>query len=128
MKLLLDTHAFLWWITDDPRLPVKARRLIVDAGNEVYVSAASAWEIVVKLRLGRLSLPQRPDRFLPRQLERNGFLPLPIRLEHALRLYELPEHHRDPFDRILIAQALEDGLVLVSGDPQLRQYPPRVVW
>ena len=128
MRLLLDTHVFLWWILDDPRLSARARRLIADPRNEVLFSAASAWEIAVKTAPGRLSLPQRPERFVPRQLAINGFQPLPIRLEHALRVYGLPDHHRDPFDRLLITQAIEDRLTIVTADPQFGKYQVRVVW
>ena len=128
MRLLLDTHVFLWWILDDPQLSARARRLIADPGNEVLFSAASAWEIAVKTALGRLSLPQRPQRFIPRQLAINGFQPLSIRLEHALRVYGLPDHHRDPFDRLLITQGIEDRLTILTADPQFAKYPVRVVW
>lgn len=128
MRLLLDTHTFLWWVADDPQLSAQARRLIADSRNEVLVSAASAWEIAVKAALGRLSLPRRPERFVPRQLEVNGFQALPIRVEHALRVYGLPDHHRDPFDRLLIAQAIEDRLTIVTADSQFGKYPVRVAW
>lgn len=128
MRLLLDTHAFLWWIIDDPRLSGTARRLVGDPANEVLFSAASAWEIAVKTALGRLTLPQRPERYIPRQLEVNGFQPLPIRVEHALRVHALPDHHRDPFDRLLIAQAMVDRLTIVTADAQIAKYPVRTTW
>lgn len=128
MRLLLDTHTFLWWVMDDPRLSAVARRAIGDAANEVWLSAASALEIAMKTQRGRLQLPQSPERFVPRQLQVNGFQPLPIRLEHALRVFALPEHHRDPFDRLLIAQALEDRLAVVTTDPQFGKYPIRTIW
>lgn len=128
MKLLLDTHAFLWWIADDERLSSAARKAITGREEEVFFSAASAWEIAVKASLGRITLPQPPGRFVPRQLEVNGFQSLPIRVEHALRVYSLPDHHRDPFDRLLIAQGLEDRLTIVTADPQFGKYPVRTIW
>jgi PIN domain nuclease of toxin-antitoxin system len=128
MKLLLDTRAFLWWVSDDPQLSKRARTLIGNERNEVFFSAASAWEIVIKARLGRIALPHRADRFIRRQLEVNDFHALPIRVEHALRLQALQDYHRDPFDRMLVAQALEDGLIILSADPQVRRYRARVAW
>ncbi|MGH2572459.1 MAG: type II toxin-antitoxin system VapC family toxin [Actinomycetota bacterium] len=128
MKLLLDTHAFLWWVADDERLSGRARRAIADPGNEVSFSAVSAWEIVVKAGLGRLGLPESAERFVPEHLEANGFSVLPLHLRHALRVARLPEIHRDPFDRLLVAQALAERLALVSGDEQIRRYRVRLVW
>lgn len=128
MRLLLDTHVFLWWVLDDARLSQAARGVIGDRDSEVLISAASALEIAMKAQRGRLRLPQPPGRFVPRQVHANGFQPLPVRLEHALRVSTLPDHHRDPFDRLLIAQALEDRLVLVTADKQFERYPVRVIW
>jgi PIN domain nuclease of toxin-antitoxin system len=129
VKVLLDTHAFLWWVADDERLPAKARRLISDGRNEVLVSAVSGWEIAVTSALGRLELPDPPDRFVPQQLRDNAFETLPITMSHALAVSRLPDLHRDPFDRLLIAQALLEGLTLVSGDQQIGRYPNvRVAW
>lgn len=128
MRLLLDTHAFLWAILDDQRLSSAARRTITDREHEVFVSAATGWEIAVKAALGRLILPQSPARLVPRHMQASGFLPLPIRMEHALRVHDLPEHHRDPFDRLLIAQAIEDRLTLVTADPRFKEYSVRTIW
>jgi PIN domain nuclease of toxin-antitoxin system len=128
VRLLLDTHAFLWWIGDDPRLSRRAAALIADGANQVQVSAASAWEIAVKKGLGRVEIPEPIDRFLIAQLEANAFLPLPIHMRHALGLASLPDVHRDPFDRILVSQAVAEGLTLVSEDPMLRRYPVAVEW
>jgi PIN domain nuclease of toxin-antitoxin system len=128
VRLLLDTHAFLWWIGDDPRLSRRAAALIADGANEVHVSAASAWEIVVKKGLGRVDIPEPIDRFLVAQLETNAFLPLPIHVRHALGLAALPDVHRDPFDRILVAQAVAEDLCLVTGDRMLARYPVSVEW
>jgi len=128
VKLLLDTHAFLWWLTDDEQLSSRARRAIADGKNEIFFSAASAWEIAIKSRLGRVSLPEDAERYIPEQLDANGFEALPVRLLHALRVASLPDIHRDPFDRLLVAQALVEGLVVLSNDRQLGRYAVRVVW
>ncbi len=128
MRLLLDTHAFLWWITDDARLSDRARALIGDGGNEVFLSAASAWELAVKASLRRVEIAQPLERFVPDQLERNGFQALPVLLRHALGLPALPPLHRDPFDRMLVAQALAEELTLVSADREIRRYPVPVAW
>ncbi len=128
MNVLLDTHAFLWWVADDDRLSRRARRTIADPRNEVLVSSVSAWEIVVKAGLGRLSLPEPPERFVPKHMEANAFAPLPLHLLHALGVSALPPIHRDPFDRLLVAQAIVEHLALVSGDSQVGSYPVKVVW
>ncbi|HZP95090.1 MAG TPA: type II toxin-antitoxin system VapC family toxin [Candidatus Limnocylindria bacterium] len=128
MKLLLDTHVFLWWLTDDRRLSPRAKRAVRDGKNDVFVSAASAWEIAIKTRLGRVTLPEDAERYIADQLERNAFQVLPIRLPHALRVASLPDVHRDPFDRLLVAQALIEDLVILSEDRRLTGYPVRVLW
>ncbi|HEU4527067.1 MAG TPA: type II toxin-antitoxin system VapC family toxin [Actinomycetota bacterium] len=128
MRLLLDTHAFLWWVAADERLSPRASALIADGSNQVLVSAASAWEIVLKSGLGRVEVPTPVDRFFTAQLEMNAFLPLPIHMRHALGLEALPDVHRDPFDRILVAQAVAEDLTLVSRDRELRDYPVRLEW
>lgn len=128
MKLLLDTHAFLWWVTDDNRLSATAGRRISDPRNDVFFSAVSAWEIVVKAALGRLTLAEAPDRFVPRQVEINAFTPLPLQVAHATNVWNLPQHHRDPFDRLLVAQALTEGLSIVTSDAKMRRYPVKIVW
>lgn len=128
MRLLLDTHALLWWISDDERLSARARALVGDGANEVFVSAVSAWEIVVKAGIGRLEVPEPIDRFVVSQLEANAFLPLSITMRHALGLASLPDVHRDPFDRMLASQALLDDLTLVSGDRVFAGYPVATEW
>lgn len=100
MRALLDTHAFLWWVTDDTRLSSPARSIIVDPGNVLFLSAASAWEIVIKVRLRKLTLPDVPERYIPSRLEMNRFESLPIQMVHALQVTNLPDLHQDPFDRI----------------------------
>jgi PIN domain nuclease of toxin-antitoxin system len=110
MRLLLDTHAFLRAISSDVRLSSKAIGAFEEA--ELLLSAASIWEIVTKHQIGRLQLPTAPSEFLPEHLERNAIALLPILPRHVFRLERLPLHHKDPFDRILVAQALEEGLVI----------------
>ncbi len=128
MKVLLDTHAFLWWIEDNPQLSSPAREIIRDGANQVYLSAASGWEMVIKARLNKLKLPAEPARFIAEQLTHNAFHSLPIRLSHALHVFHLPLLHRDPFDRILAAQSLLEKMPLVTADPQLAAYGIEVVW
>ncbi|WP_293174702.1 type II toxin-antitoxin system VapC family toxin [Oceanithermus sp.] len=127
-RLLLDTHAFLWWISDDPRLSPAAREAIADGASEVFLSAVSVWEMVIKMGLGRLELPEDLESFLARQLQVNGFRPLAMTLPHALAVRHLPDVHKDPFDRLLVAQAQHEELVLVSGDAAVHRYPVSVIW
>ncbi len=129
MRVLLDTHAFLRWITNDSEVSRRARRIIADGANEVFFSAASAWEIAIKARLGRLIVAATDlERFIAEQLAGRGFQVLPVNLPHALRTYRLPDHHREPFDRILVAQAAVENLSLLSADRRLAEYPIRVLW
>lgn len=124
MTLLLDTHAFLWWLDDPKRLSIGARKAIRDGRNPVYVSAAVVWEIVIKRSLGKLDAPDD----LTEVMAANRFLPLPVAVDHALAVRTLPDHHRDPFDRILIAQARYEGFRLVTRDPHVLSYDvPHVV-
>ncbi len=128
MRLLLDTRTFLWRITDSDRLSRRARGLIASGDNEIFVSAVSGWEIAVKAGLGRISLPGSPEQFVPQQVTINAFEVLPLHRRHALRVFALPALHRDPFDRMLVAQAVLEGLPILSADPQLRGYPAKIVW
>ena len=128
MRVLLDTHAFLWWITDDPQLSGHARDIVGDGRNEAFFSAASAWEIAIKAAMGRLGLPDDAEEFIAAEVTRNGFSVLPVHLTHALRVYALPAHHRDPFDRLLVAQSRVENLPLLSRDPHLAAYGVEVVW
>ncbi len=128
MRLLLDTCTFLWIVGGAPELSARAREAFADPGNEVYLSSASAWEIAVKHRLGRLPLPEAPDRFVPRARDAHGIDRLDIDEAAALHVARLPDLHRDPFDRILVAQALLGGFVLVTPDEALRQSPAPTLW
>ncbi len=123
MKLLLDTHIFLWYISGDPHLPVAVRDAIRDPVNEVYLSVVSVWEAVIKYALGKLPLPAPPAEYLPRQRAAHLIASLPIDETTLLHLASLPPLHRDPFDRILVAQALQHGLTLVTVDDAVRAYP-----
>ena len=126
MTLLLDTQAFLWWVGDDPRLSRRARRAITE--SSCLLSVASCWEIAIKAGLGKLEIPRPIDRFLQQQLEVNGFSLLPASLEHVSAVADLPSHHRDPFDRLLAAQARREDLSIVSADPVFRKYGVKRVW
>jgi PIN domain nuclease of toxin-antitoxin system len=128
MRVLLDTHTFLWWNTDDPRLSPKARELIADGRNEIYLSVASAWEIAIKAARGSLILPEPPEQYVPSRLRLHRMLVLTIQLRHALTVYDLPMIHRDPFDRLLIAQSRVEDLPLLTIDPDITQYGVAVVW
>jgi PIN domain nuclease of toxin-antitoxin system len=128
MRLLLDTHAFLWWIEDAGALSRRARRAIADPANECLLSLASCWEMAIKLRLGKLTLATAIDRFVPEQLAANGFVQLGIGFRHVCRVASLPFHHRDPFDRLLAAQAIEEGLAVVTRDGVFRKYGLRRIW
>jgi PIN domain nuclease of toxin-antitoxin system len=128
VRLLLDTAPFLWWITDSERLSERARELLSSAENEVFFSAVSSWELVIKASLGRVTLPEKAERFIPKQVAVNGFQILPIHLRHTLRVAGLPRHHSDPFDRLLVAQALVEGFTLLSGDRQIKRYSAPIAW
>ena len=128
MNALLDTHAFLWWITDNAELSPRAREVISDGENTLFLSAASGWEIAIKAKLGRLQLPDNPERFVFEHMSQNAVTGLPIRLSHALHVYTLPDLHRDPFDRMLIAQSQLEKLPIVSKDPQISHYSVEVIW
>jgi PIN domain nuclease of toxin-antitoxin system len=128
MRLLLDTHAFLWWIADDARLSKRARSAIATRRDECFVSMASCWEIAIKVSLEKLKLEAPVDRFIPEQLAVNSFSLLPIEFAHVARVARLPFHHRDPFDRLLVAQGLIDDLKVVSADPIFRRYGVKRVW
>lgn len=128
MRLLLDTCTFLWIAVNAKDLSVSARKLFVDPGNDVFLSVASAWEIAVKHRLGKLPLPEPVARFVPALRERHGIESLTLDEESALHEARLPPLHRDPFDRILVSQAIVHGLVILTPDSQVQQYPVRTIW
>jgi PIN domain nuclease of toxin-antitoxin system len=118
VRLLLDTHVLLWWLADDPSLGEEARAGISDPGSSVFVSAATVWEVSIKRALGKLEAPSD----LLRQIEFNRFEPLSITVSHAYTAGALPRHHDDPFDRMLVAQAMMEGLTLLTRDPRMSRY------
>jgi PIN domain nuclease of toxin-antitoxin system len=122
MRLLLDTHVFLWYITADPKLPATFRAAIQDPANDVYLSTASVWEAVIKHALNKLPVPELPAEYLPRQREAHGIASLPVDEGAMVHLAGLPPFHRDPFDRMLVAQALQHGLTIATVDPDLLAY------
>lgn len=130
MSLLLDTHTWLWFFLQPDRLGAKSLLAIKDAHIKVFLSAASAWEIAIKTRLGKLHLPDDadPERYVPTALASRSMLALPITNEHALRTCALPLHHTDPFDRLLIAQAQIESLTIVTADKRFEQYDVQTLW
>ncbi|HZY64312.1 MAG: type II toxin-antitoxin system VapC family toxin [Actinomycetota bacterium] len=128
MRVLLDTHVFLWWIKDDPRLSERALETISDGANEVLFSAASGWEIAIKAGMGKLDVPGDLAAYLEDQLSRNAVGVLPVYLGHALRVHDLLALHRDPFDRLLVSQSIHEDIPMISGDPQIARYPVDVLW
>jgi len=128
MRAILDTHAFLWWNTGDPRLPDTVRELISDGRNELFLSAASAWEIAIKTARGSLLLPEPPDDYVVRRMQLHQFQVLPIQFRHALQVYRLPDIHRDPFDRLLVAQSQLEDLPIVTADANIARYEVGVIW
>ena len=128
MNVLVDTVAFLWWVTGDPALSPQAEDLIRDHSRRVFLSPVSVWEIVVKYALGKLPLPEDPSTLIPRLRTDHGFQELPLTEGAVLQLRRLPGLHRDPFDRMLLCQAIAHGLTLVTPDEDLRRYPVRTAW
>jgi PIN domain nuclease of toxin-antitoxin system len=128
VRLLLDTQPFVWWLADDDRLPRSVRSWIEDPATQVTLSVASVWECVIKAGAGRLNLGGAPEEVIPRVLRTNVFRTLGIEYRHALRVASLPSLHGDPFDRMLVAQALEEGLSIATGDRAISAYPVDVVW
>ena len=128
MNVLIDTHTFLWWNTEDPQLSLRAREIISDGRNEVFFSAASVWEIVIKTTKGKLILPEEPAQYITRRMSLYRFRHLPIQISHSLRVYELPPYHNDPFDRMLIAQSQAEYMPLVTKDENIQHYDLETIW
>ncbi|WP_204079982.1 type II toxin-antitoxin system VapC family toxin [Mycobacterium riyadhense] len=126
-RYLVDTHVWLWMQSDPDRLSDETRAIVADVRNNILFSAASAWEIAIKYRLGKLALPEAPASYVPDRMRRSGTPMLPIEHAHVLRTAELPDHHRDPFDRVLVAQAQLLDLTIVTADDQLSSYDVAVV-
>ena len=127
MKILVDTHIFLWAITDDHRLSAENSTVYLDNSNKLYLSVASVWEMLIKCGLGKLPLPKPASRYILKQMEKNRVEMLTIRAAHLTQLESLPPIHRDPFDRMMVAQASAEGMPIMSADPALRRYGVRVL-
>jgi len=128
VKLLLDTHTFLWSVGDDPRLSATARQNISDPSNDLFISIASLWEATVKITIGKMRVPGDSIDYLLHRATQTGVTTLPILSMHLQQLQKLPMLHRDPFDRILVAQSMVEKMPVVSVDSQLRQYPCKILW
>ena len=128
LQVLLDTHAFLWWVSDEQPLPRKAARVVSDEGNSIFVSHATVWEMAIKAALGKLTLPEAAGSFVQKQCKLNRFQPLPISLDAIAMVEILPHHHNDPFDRLLVAQSLEKQIPIVSADAILGKYRVSRIW
>jgi len=127
MKAILDTHTFLWAIAQEGKLSRRAQQ-IYTGSNDLWVSVVSVWEILIKVQAGRLPLPEPAGPYLVKKLLKDKIAVLPITLDHVLRTESLPLHHRDPFDRLLIAQSIEEGWPIVTADPLFARYPVEVIW
>jgi PIN domain nuclease of toxin-antitoxin system len=128
MRLLVDAHVFLWWADAHPRLSASALAACKDPANTLVLSVASAWELQIKQQLGKLSISSSLEQVIAREQRTNQMELLPVLLPHVFALSSLPPHHRDPFDRILVAQAVAENLSIVSADPILARYPAPVIW
>jgi PIN domain nuclease of toxin-antitoxin system len=128
MRVLLDTNSFLWFISGSNRLSIDAQRFIADLDNQLVLSLASLWEIAIKISIGKLELLQPFDQLIPQQLKENDIHVMPIELSHLTKILGLPFHHRDPFDRLIIAQALTEGLSVISPDIVFSKYSVKLIW
>jgi PIN domain nuclease of toxin-antitoxin system len=128
VKALLDTHTFLWWNMNDPQLSRTAREFIIDGSNEIYLSAASAWEITLKAAKGRLILPETPGKYIADRINHNQFISLPVQISHAVEVFHLSEIHNDPFDRLLIAQSRLEDLAIITIDERIKDYEVETIW
>ncbi|MBW4513154.1 MAG: type II toxin-antitoxin system VapC family toxin [Scytonematopsis contorta HA4267-MV1] len=127
MKILLDTHIFLWFISADNKLPIGIQNAVRNTDNEVYLSAISVWECIIKYQLGKLPLPESPEIYLPKQRNLHSILSLDLDEGSVAQLINLPPLHNDPFDRILICQALQNGLTIATVDAAVRAYPVNTI-
>jgi PIN domain nuclease of toxin-antitoxin system len=128
MKLILDTHSFIYFIEGNPRLSARARALIEDINNDKFISKASLWEMAIKVSIGKLTLADRFDKLIPQQIALNGFELLNIEMEHVFVVSDLPFHHRDPFDRLLIAQSMSEQFPIVGNDSKSDDYQVQRLW
>ncbi len=128
MRALLDTHAFLWWVTNSEELSQRIREIIADGQNELYLSAASGWEIAIKAQLGRIDFVGDPEKLIPEHMALNAIQGLPIHMSHTLHVYQLPNLHRDPFDRLLVAQSRLEEIPIITRDQAISQYDVETIW
>jgi PIN domain nuclease of toxin-antitoxin system len=128
VRVLIDTQCFLWSFLDPSRLSETAREVLSGGRDELFFSAASSWEIAIKVGIGKLRLPEPPEEYVPLRIVRAGVTPLDITHAHALRVHALPAIHKDPFDRILVAQAGVEGLTVLTPDPQIGRYAVETLW
>jgi PIN domain nuclease of toxin-antitoxin system len=128
MRAILDTHAMLWWVTNNSQLSQTVRDIIVDPDSTLYLSVASSWEIIIKFNTGKLPLPAPPTQFIQSCLDVSHFESMAIELPHVFQLNTLPDHHKDPFDRILIAQAQIENIPILTVDKLIVQYPVQTIW
>lgn len=128
MRALIDTNIFLWFISDSDKLSVNARNYIANLDNELMLSVASLWEIAIKTSIGKLELLKPFEELIPEQLEINTVKVLPIELNHLSNITNLPFHHRDPFDRLIIAQGISEGLSIITSDSAFKNYPVSIIW
>lgn len=128
MRALLDTHAFLWWISDSSRLSKRAYEFIEKPSNTIYLSSVSFWEISIKSTLGSIQFPKKMESFIAEQISINSFEPLSINISHAVNIRDLPQHHKDPFDRMLISQSQIEDMPLITGDKLISKYKIELIW
>ncbi len=128
MKYLLDSVIWVWSISAVEKINSAGRDILEDGGEEIYFSAASSWELSIKMRLGKLHLPGPPAQCIPKFMAKQGLRPLPVTHLHAVRVYDLPLHHQDPFDRLLIAQAIAEEMTILTSDRDFAKYPVQVLW
>jgi PIN domain nuclease of toxin-antitoxin system len=128
MRYLLDTGVWLWSLWEPERISRKGRAALADLGNDVFLSAVTSWEVAIKSGAGKLKLPEPPGTYVPRRMADQGIRPLPVSHQHALAVFGLPDHHRDPFDRLLIAQANLEDMILITADRMIEKYPVQLLW
>jgi|KBSMisStandDraft_5_1062788.scaffolds.fasta_scaffold06879_8 PIN domain nuclease of toxin-antitoxin system len=128
MKYLLDTMVWLWSVGPSRTIGAAGLEIIASSEQDIYLSAASSWEIAIKTRLGKFQLPEPPGQYVRKRLVEQGIRSLPINLNHSLLVYDLPSHHADPFDRMIIAQAMVEGMTVLTSDRAFEKYPIDVVW
>ncbi len=128
MTYLLDTGVWLWSVGEPARIPHRVQDVIADRGHDVFLSAVTSWEVAIKAASGKLRLPEPPDLYVPRRMASQGLRPLAVSHQHALAVFTLPAHHRDPFDRLLIAQAKVEDMTLITANRMFQQYPVQLLW